>query len=145
MRPAVKTLSLLLLSSSLLASCVGLKEGRLGAEEGVEGRVVERIVGVEGGAVEVRCGTGEVCAEVKVVHVQRSDDGGPIEVTLMNRTQADVAVQLAIESFDDRGRRSDRSGFHDVILAPRGEQVLALVSEADVDDTLVLHLRARSS
>lgn len=120
----------------------------MSSEEVVEARVVERIAGVDGGSVEVRCGTGEVCAEVKVIHVQRSRSpggGGPVAVTLQNRTQDDVAVQIALESFDGGGRRTDRSSFHDVILAPRGEQVLELVSDVDVDDTLVVHLRARSS
>lgn len=139
----------LLLVSVSSTSCVALKELRMGSEEVVEARVVERIAGVEGGAVEVRCGTGEVCAEVKVIHVQRtrSDQGGggPVAVTLQNRTQEGVAVQVALESFDRGGRRTDRSSFHDVILAPRGEQVLELVSDVDVDDTLIVHLRARSS
>ena len=136
----VVALSLLLSA----VSCVGLKEARLASEEVVEARVAERIVGVDGGAVEVRCGSGEVCAEVKVVHVQRSKDGGPVAVTLMNRTEEGVAVQLALEAFDGKGRRTDKTGFHDVVLAPRGEQVLELTSDVDVDDTLVVHLRARA-
>ncbi len=135
---------LLALSSSLSSSCVGLKEGRLAGEEVVQARVVERITSVGAGVVEVRCGVGEVCAEVKVVHVQRTRGGGPVSVTLMNRTEADVAVQVALEFFDEASRRTDRSTFHDVILAPRGEQVLELFSDVDVDDTLILHLRARS-
>ncbi len=126
-------------------SCVGLKELRMGSEEVVEARVVERTSSVDGGVVEVRCGMGEVCAEVKVIHVQRTKGGGPVAVTLQNRTQDDVAVQIALESFDTGGRRTDRSSFHDVILAPRGEQVLELVSDVDIDDTLIVHLRARSS
>ena len=137
--------SLAVLASLLsLASCVGLKEAQLGAEEVVQARVVERISSVDAGTVEVRCGVGEVCAEVKVIHVQRTKGGGPVAITLQNRTEADVAVQLALESFDDDGRRSDRSTFHDVLLAPRGEQVLELFSDVDIKDTLILHLRART-
>lgn len=143
MSRTMKTLSIFAILLSCV-SCVGLKEMRLGSEEVVQARVVERISSVDAGAVEVRCGTGEVCAEVKVIHVQREKGGGPVAVTLQNRTEADVAVQIALESFDEGGRRTDRSSFHDVILAPRGEQVLELVSDVDVNDTLIVHLRARS-
>ena len=142
LRTALVSLSLLALASS--SACVGLKEARLATEEGIEARVVERITSDDAGTVEVRCGLGEVCAEVKVIHVQRTKGGGPVAITLQNRTEEDVAVQVAMESFDDDGRRSDRSTFHDVLLAPRGEQVLELVSEVDIADTLILHLRARS-
>ena len=136
----VAAVSLLALS---LSSCVGLKEAQLAAGEGVQSRTVERITTAHAGAVEVRCGAGEVCAEVKVVHVQRTQGGGPVAVTLQNRTEAAVAVQVALEFFDDAGRRSDRSTFHDVVLAPREEQVLELFSAVDVGDLLVLHLRSR--
>ncbi len=127
-----------------LTSCAAMKDARLGAEEGVQPRIVERISSSYGGPIEIRCGTGEVCQEVRVVHVERSVDGA-VAVTLMNRTEEHVAVQLAIEGFDKRERRTDRTGFHDVILAPRGEQLLALDTHANIDDVLVVHVRARLS
>ncbi|MDP2340680.1 MAG: hypothetical protein Q8O67_06970 [Deltaproteobacteria bacterium] len=128
----------------LSSSCAGLKHAQLSLAEGAQPRVVERITTAGAGPVEVRCGVGEICVEVKVVHVQRTAGGGPVAVTLQNRTEDAVAVQVALEFFDDGGRRSDRSVFHDVVLAPRGEQVLELFSDVDVDDTLVLHLRSRA-
>jgi len=130
---------------NLTSSCVAAKEARLGAEELVQPRVVERISAYGGGGpVEIRCGTGEVCSEVRVVHVERDRAGG-VSVTLENRTEAHVAVQLAIEGFDGAKRRTDRTGFHDVIIAPRGDSVIDLDTAAAVDDMLVLHVRARSS
>lgn len=139
----VSSLILASLAASLSVSCVGLKEAQLGGAEVVQARVVERISTRDGGDVEVRCGVGEVCAEVKLIHVQRSPHG-PVALTLQNRTEEDIAVQVALESFDGDERRTDRSTFHDVILAPRGEQVLELVTAAATDDLLVVHLRARS-
>jgi hypothetical protein len=127
-----------------VSACASWKDAQLTGGEGVQPRTVERITTAGAGAVEVRCGVGEVCVEVKVIHVQRTAGGGPVAVTLQNRTEASVAVQVALEFFDDAGRRSDRSVFHDVVLAPRGEHVLELVSDVDVDDLLVLHLRSRA-
>lgn len=118
------------------------KEARLSFEEGIQPRYVERISSEVGGPVEIHCGIGEACVEVKVVHVQRDLDGG-VEVTLQNRTESAVAVQLAFEGFDAKHRRTDMSGFHDVVLAPRAQQVLALATAAESDDLLVVHLRPR--
>jgi hypothetical protein len=109
----------------------------------VQPRFVERITSEVGGPVEIHCGIGEACVEVKVVHVQRDRDGG-VEVTLQNRTEDAVAVQLSLEGMDSKKRRTDRTGFHDVVLAPRGEQVLALSTAAADDDVLILHLRPRA-
>lgn len=122
--------------------CVAAKAARLGAEEAIQPRFVERISTAGAGPVEIRCGVGELCEEIRVVHVQRDVDGG-VDVTLMNRTGDNVAVQLQFEGFDAQQRRKDRSTFHDVVLAPRGEQVLHLDLEVPVNDTLVLHLRSR--
>jgi hypothetical protein len=122
--------------------CALAKEARLGLEESVQPRYVERISSEVGGPVEIHCGIGEACVEVKVVHVQRDLEGG-VEVTLQNRTENAVAVQLAFEGFDDKRRRTDKSGFHDVVLGPRGQQVLALATAVESDDVLVVHLRPR--
>jgi hypothetical protein len=127
---------------ALSSSCAALKDARLSAEEFVQPRVAERITSIGSGPVEVRCGTGELCSEIAVIHVQRSKDGA-VDVTLRNRTDEEVAVQLAVEAFDDHARRTDRSGFFDVVLAPRGEGALALVTDAAPNDTLVVHLRPR--
>jgi hypothetical protein len=126
------------------SSCAALKEARLGFEETVQPRVVERITSLGSGPIEVRCGLGELCSEIKIIHVERSKDG-PVDVTLVNRTEEPVAVQLALEGFDARQHRTDRTGYHDVILAPRDEGVLELVTSASIDDTLVVHLRPRTS
>jgi hypothetical protein len=128
--------------AALSSSCAALKDAKLSAEETVQPRVVERIATIGSGPVEIRCGTGEVCSEVDVVHVQRNKDGA-VDVTLMNRTEEEIAVQLSVEVFDGHARRTDKTGFHDVILAPRGEGVLALVTAAAPNDTLVVHLRPR--
>lgn len=123
--------------------CAAAKEARLGVEETLQPRYVERITSEVGGPVEIHCGVSEACVEVKVVHVQRATDGG-VEVTLQNRTESAVAVQVSLEGMDARHRRTDRTGFHDVVLAPRGEQVLALSTLAADDDVLILTLRSRA-
>ena len=122
--------------------CALAKEARLGFEESAQPRYVERIASEVGGPVEIHCGIGEACVEVKVVHVQRDLEGG-VEVTLQNRTEDAVAIQLAFEGFDEKRRRTDKSGFHDVVLGPRGQQVFALATAVESDDVLVVHLRPR--
>ena len=137
-------------TSALLAlalfggGCAAAKEVRLGVEETLQPRVVERITSANSGPVEIRCGVAELCAEVRVLHVQRHIDGG-VEVTLQNRTEDAIAIQVRVEGEDSQHRRVDRSGFHDVVIAPRGEEVFALSTITNTADTLILHLRARSS
>jgi hypothetical protein len=140
MRTAIVPFAFVLVALS--SSCAALKDARLSAEELVQPRVAERITSMGSGPVEIRCGTGELCSEIDVVHVQRNKDGA-VDVTLRNRTEEEVAVQLSIEVFDDHERRTDQTGFHDVVLAPRGEGALALVTDADTNDMLVVHLRPR--
>ncbi|MBM4280382.1 MAG: hypothetical protein FJ137_06345 [Deltaproteobacteria bacterium] len=144
LRPALLVLLVLLVVVAGVggAGCAALKDARLSAEELVQPRVVERITTLGGGSVEVRCGTGELCSEVRVVHVQRSPDGA-VDVTLENRTEEPVAVQVTFEAMDDDARRVDRTIPYDVVLAPRGQDVLAAFTGAALDDTLVLHLRPR--
>jgi hypothetical protein len=137
------TASLLVALAALGGGCAMAKEVRLGLEEVVQPQYVERITSEVGGPVEIHCGIGEACVEVQVVHVQRDLEGG-VEVTLQNRTESAVAVQLALEGQDGKRRRTDKSGFHDVVLAPRGQQVLALATAVDTDDVLILHLRRRA-
>lgn len=121
-------------------SCVAVKEAQLAVENGIDAPVVEQH---PWGRVE--CGHGQVCSEVQVARVDVARHGsGPVEVTLKNRTLASVAVQVELETFDAQGRRTDRTGFHDVALAPRQESVLTLWQELDADETLVIKLRARS-
>jgi hypothetical protein len=124
--------------------CAAAKDARLGVEETFQPRIVERITSENSGPVEIRCGVGELCAEVRVVHVQRNIDGG-IEVTLQNRTQEAIAIQVQLEGEDSQHRRVDRTGFHDVVIAPRGEQVFQMATSTAKDDTLIVHLRARAS
>jgi hypothetical protein len=126
------------------SGCAATKEARLGVEEALQPRVVERITSQDSGPVEIRCGVGELCSEVRVIHVQRHTDGG-VEVTIMNRTEEAIAIQVQIEGEDSQHRRVDRSGFHDVVIAPRGEEVFAVSTLTDTQDTLILHLRARAS
>ena len=121
-------------------SCVAVKEAQLGVENAVDAPVVE-----EHTWGRVECGHGQVCAEVQVARVDVGSYGsGPIEVTLKNRTLAAVAVQVELETFDAQGHRTDRTGFHDVALAPRQESVLTLWQELTADEKLVIKLRARS-
>lgn len=89
----------------------------------------------------VECGEGQVCSEVFVSRVDVHGD--PIEITLKNRTLESVAVQVQLETFSDEGERRDRSGFHDVALAPRQESVLTLWQERQDGDKLVIKLRSR--
>lgn len=125
---------------ALSVSCVAAKEARLQVEGTIDAPVVE-----EHAWGRVECGHGQVCSEVQVARVDVSRlGGGPIEVTLKNRTLASVAVQVELETFDAQGRRTDRTGFHDVALAPRQQSVLTLWQELDQDERLVIHLRARS-
>ena len=127
----------------VVSGCALTSEARLGVEEAIQPRLVERITNEVGGPIELRCGIGELCAEVKVVHVQRGVDGG-VEVQLMNRTGEALAVQVSLEGRDEQQRRTDRTSFHDVILAPRGEEVLELATNAATADTLIVHLRPRA-
>lgn len=131
-----------LLLGAVGASCAPLKDVQRSAEAIVQAPVVERIATLHGGSVEIRCGIGELCSEVRVVHVERSADGA-VDLTLENRTEDPVAVQLAVEAFDDQHHRVDRTGAFDVVLAPRGQDVLAVVTGAVLTDTLVVHVRAR--
>jgi hypothetical protein len=124
------------------SSCAAWKSVQLTAAETVQPRVTSRITALGRGPVEVVCGTGELCAEVEVIHVQRND-AGTVDVTLRNRSGEHVALQLSLEAFDDDAHRTDKTGFHDVILAPRGEDVLSVATATSTKDTLVVHLRAR--
>lgn len=89
----------------------------------------------------VECGHGQVCQEVVVERVDVQ--GFPVEVTLSNRTLESVAVQVQLETFKN-GRRTDRTGFHDVALPPRGESVLTLPQDLEPGEQLVVKLRART-
>lgn len=131
------------LIAGVVSGCALTSEARLGVVEAIQPRLVERITNEVGGPIELRCGIGEACAEVKVVHVQR-DVGGGVEVTLMNRTGEALAVQISLEGRDEQQRRTDRTSFHDVVLAPRGEEVLELATNAATADTLIVHLRPRA-
>ena len=133
-------LAAVLAALSLSVSCVAAKEAQLEVENAVDAPVVE-----EHPWGRVECGHGQVCSEVQVARVDVSSLGsGPIEVTLKNRTLASVAVQVELETFDAQGHRTDRTGFHDVALAPRQESVLTLWQELEGDERLVIKLRARS-
>lgn len=133
-------LALALLSLAGPAACVAAKEARLQVENTLDGPVVE-----EHSWGRVECGHGQVCTEVQVARVDVGRlDGGPVEITLKNRTLASVAVQVELETFDPEGHRTDRTGFHDVALAPRQESVLTLWQELSGDERLVIKLRARS-
>ncbi len=134
----VRVMLLCALGASL--SCAAVKEAQLGVENAVDAPIVE-----EHPWGRVECGHGQVCAEVQVARVDVGSLGsGPIEVTLKNRTLASVAVQVELETFDAQGHRTDRTGFHDVALAPRQESVLTLWQELTADEKLVVKLRARS-
>jgi hypothetical protein len=121
---------------ALLSSCVLAKDARLAAEAALDPPVVQQHAW---GRVE--CGDGQVCAEVFVSRVDVKGD--PVEITLKNRTLESVAVQVQLETFNARGERTDRTGFHDVALAPRQESVLTLWQELDEGEELVVRLRAR--
>ncbi len=148
-RPRAPRLVVSALVASVLAllvtsSCAAVKDAQLSAAEAVQPRAAERVAVAGAGDVEVRCGLGELCAEVHVVHVQRGDAADEaVDVTVQNRTEEPVAVQVAVEAYDRRARRTDRTGFFDVVLAPRGESVVSVVTHATPTDTLVLHLRPR--
>jgi hypothetical protein len=161
---AMRRLLLPLLSSSLFAAAGGCavvpltRDASLAVEDAASPRSHTTVAPADGsvargtaGNVEVRCGFADLCAEVHVTHVDRQrradgdgdDGGGSVDVTLLNRTADPVAVQVALETFDARRRRTDRTGFHDVVLAPRDDGVVTLVTTADGDDVLVIHVRPR--
>jgi hypothetical protein len=142
--PRACRLALVLAALTVTASCVATKQAQLGLAEAAQPVLVERISGEDSGPIEIRCGIGEVCAEVRISHVQRAADGA-ISVTIENQTEDHLAVQLALEGFDGHKRRTDRTGFHDVVLAPRGDSVLEVTTAAALSDTLVVHVRARHS
>lgn len=82
----------------------------------------------------MECGHGQVCAEVQVTRV---------DVHGEHRTLESVAVQVQLETFNERGERTDRTGFHDVALAPRQESVLTLWQTLAEGERLIVKLRAR--
>lgn len=121
---------------ALTSACAVTKEARLSAENAIDPPFVQQY---PWGRVE--CGEGQVCQEVVVERVDVQGD--PVEITLQNRTLESVAVQVQLETFKD-GRRTDRTGFHDVALAPREESVLTLWQTLEEGELLVIKLRARS-
>lgn len=116
--------------------CAVAKEARLATEHALDPAFVQEFAW---GRVE--CGHGQVCQEVTVERVDVHGD--PVEITLQNRTLEAVAVQVQLETFKN-GVRTDRTGFHDVALAPREESVLTLWQTLDDGEQLVVKLRARS-
>lgn len=118
------------------SACAVSKQARLGLEHAIDPPFVQEY---SWGRVE--CGEGQVCQEVVVERVDVQGD--PVEITLQNRTLESVAVQVQLETFKD-GRRTDRTGFHDVALAPRQESVLTLWQELEEGELLVVKLRSRS-
>ena len=116
--------------------CAVAKEARLSLENAVDPPFVQEFAW---GRVE--CGEGQVCQEVVVERVDVHGD--PVEITLQNRTLEAVAVQVQLETFKN-GVRTDRTGFHDVALAPREESVLTLWQTLEDGEQLVVKLRARS-
>ena len=141
MTAALTTLSALALAATM-ASCVASKDARIGMENALDETTTH-----EYAWGHVECGEGQVCSEVAVsrVDVHGASDGGPVEVTLLNRTLDSVAVQVQLETFDEDGHRTDVTGFHDVALAPRSQSVLTLWQQLDHGDKLVIHLRARDT
>ncbi len=127
-------------AAALLAAagtgCVVAKDARIAAENALDPKTVQEY---PWGRVE--CGEGQICSEVGVARVDVH--GGPIEVTLENHTLEAVAVQVQLETFSAAGARTDRSGFHDVALAPRQQSVLTLWQDVDDGEKLVIRLRAR--
>ena len=139
-RAAVRTLlPCVALLGGLAATqgCVAAREATLVAENVGDGPVVKEY---PWGRVE--CGRGAVCSEVSVSRVDVHS--GPVAVTLENRTLNDVAVQVALETFDTSGGRTDLTNYQDLALAPRSKSVLTLWQELDRDEKLVIHLRPRS-
>jgi hypothetical protein len=91
---------------------------------------------------EVHCGLASVCEDIRVSHVQRSAEGD-VTVTLQNNTAGDVVVQVALESMQANGVRTDRTTFHTVALAPRQDGLLSIGLLGSLDDTLIIMLRDR--
>ena len=132
----LRSLLMVVAAVALASSCAVAKEARLSAENAVDPPFVQHF---PWGRVE--CGEGQVCQEVVVERVDVQGD--PVEITLQNRTLQSVAVQVQLETFKN-GRRTDRTGFHDVALAPRQESVLTLWQDLEEGEQLVIKLRARS-
>jgi hypothetical protein len=133
MRLIMKSLvSLAIALAAITSGCAVAKEARLATEHAL---VQEFAWG------RVECGHGQVCQEVTVERVDVHGD--PVEITLQNRTLEAVAVQVQLETFKD-GIRTDRTGFHDVALAPREESVLTLWQTLEDGEQLVVKLRSRS-
>ena len=120
-----------------MQACVAAREATVVAENVVDGPVVKEY---PWGRVE--CGRGAVCSEVSISRVDVHS--GPVAVTLENRTLNDVAVQVALETFDTSGGHTDLTSYQDLALAPRSKSVLTLWQELDRDEKLVIHLRPRS-
>jgi hypothetical protein len=133
MKFAVPVFALLALAAQ---GCAVAKEARLSLENAVDPPFVQEF---SWGRVE--CGEGQVCQEVVVERVDVHGD--PVEITLQNRTLEAVAVQVQLETFKN-GVRTDRTGYHDVALAPREESVLTLWQQLEEGEQLVVKLRARS-
>ena len=123
-------------AAAVASGCGVAKEARLSAEHALDPPLVQEYAW---GRVE--CGEGQICQEV---FVERVDvQGDPVEITLQNRTLEHVAVQVQLETCKD-GRRTDRTGFHDVAIAPRQDSVLTLWQTLEDGEQLVIKLRART-
>lgn len=140
-RHAVTRTTLILAAFVALGGCAQMRDAQMGAGEAIDGRTSSQHAW---GRVE--CGHGQICSEVRVarVDVHRSHEDGSVEVTLENRALEDVAVQVQLEVLDEKGRRVDRSGFHDVALAARQQSVIVLWQRIDEDAELVIRMRSRS-
>src|SRR5688500_18570570 len=129
------------LSLSVSVGCAAATDAQMGLENAIDGSTTRDFAW---GRIE--CGQGQVCSEVEVTRVDVR--GGPVHITLRNRTQEDIAIQVGLETFAgsiEEGARTDSTGFHDVALAPRQQSVLTMWQELDRDQKLVIHLRARST
>ncbi len=115
-----KFLTLFFLSA--IAMYVGCAQTR-SAQTGL-GQSIDNATTVTFDWGEVYCGKGVVCSEVEVRRVDiESRDGGKVEVTLHNRTNSQVAVQIALEILAANGSRLDSTQYYDVPIQPRVEKV----------------------
>lgn len=102
-----------------LAGCAQLRYGSTSI-----GQAIDNPVTIAGDFGEVYCGQGTVCAEVEVLRVDFvNEDRSRVEVTLHNRTNQKVGVQIALEILAANGSRLDKTTFQDVALSPRQETV----------------------
>jgi hypothetical protein len=134
------TLSMALIGAGLFVACAQARYAQTGVGQAIDNPVTQTYPWGE-----VYCGQGTVCAEIEVRRVDVEDrDGGRVQVTLHNRTGAQVAAQIQLQILDGSGTELDSTAFENVPLQPRQETTYEMPGVYRQGAKVRVVLRARS-